>query len=831
MAKDSAKTAQSTSSATDGIKKFFLTSPRPFIIIVAFLAFAVFSNSLLNDFVYDDEGQVLGNHWIKSSKYIPEIFSRGVWEFKKDATTTNYYRPMMHIIYMLNYHLFGLKPWGFHLMNILFHAGVSVLVLLIGVRLMKEDQPSFSLSLLSPPFIAAVLFATHPIHTEAVTWIAALPELMFAFFCLLSFYLYSKTGTDGAYRYLFSLLFFAVALLSKETAVIFPVVLIVYDVVFKKVHVRSLDHLKRYIPYFLVVGLYLIVRYYVLKGIAPHSQMRLTTVGYLINIFPLFTGYLLKLLLPVNLTAAHAQYPISSLFDVKGILSLSATVVFIVLSFMAYKKNRLIFFGLVLMVVPLLPALYMPGISFHFGDGNRYLLPFSERYLYLPSFGFVMVASLLMAGTMRNRQKELVIALSLLTVLYAAGTIKRNFVWKDNYTLWTDAVKKSPNTPLTHIMVGIAYDRRGMMDDAVKEYQYVLSRNPDNAEAFHNMGIAYAKKGMTDTAVEYYLKALKLRPDFYETYFNLGDAYLKQGMLDKAVEQYQQAIQLRPEFAEAYVNLGIAYGMSGSIEKAMEYFRTAIAFNPDLAQAHVNYGIALGRTGSLDRAIEEYKAALRLQPDSIQANRNLGEAFLQKGLVEEAIRQFEISVRLEPDSPRARFALGDILYKEGSLDKAIPELEAAVRLEPGLAEAQKQLGEALYRKGSFDKAIDHLQRAVLLNPSSVEAQKNLGDVYFEKNLLDQAIDQYRIVLRVHPEFVGAHFNLGVALYRKGLTEIAIEQFKTAVKLQPEFAAAHNALGVAYRKLGQKEKARRHFQDAVKLNPTDQGFLKNLASVQ
>ena len=827
---DPAKTVRSTSPIAVRMRTFFLTAPRPFLIIVTLLACMVFSNALLSGFVYDDEGQVLQNHWMKSSRYIPEIFSKGLWEFKKDATTTNYYRPMIHAIHMLTYHVFGLKPWGFHLVNVLFHVGVSFLVLLIGVTLMKETRPSFTLTFLSPPFIAAVLFTVHPVHTEAVAWVAALSEVTFAFFFLLAFHFYSKTGAVVTYRYLISLVSFAVALLCKETAITLPVVLIAYDLVFKKAHPRFITYAKRYIPYFVIGGIYVLVRYYVLRGFAPHQPVGLTTFGYLINLFPLFANYLLTLLFPVNLNAIHELNPISSLSDAGGILSLAVTALFIAGTFIAYKKDRLVFFGIVLMVVPLLPAFYMPGISFHYGDGNRYLLPFAERYLYLPSFGFAMIVSCLMVWAIKNRT-ALIISLSLLTVLYSAGTIKRNFVWKDNFTLWEDTVRKSPNIPLTHIMVGVAYDERGMTDKAMQEYTLVLTRNPHNAEAFHNMGIAYARKRMTDTAVEYYLKALALRPDFYETHFNLGDAYLKQGLPDKAAEQYQQAIQLKPEFGEAHVNLGIAYGMSGSLDKAMEHFRAAIAFNPDLVQAYINYGISLGKSGNLDRAIEEYQTALRLQPENIQANRNLGEAFLQKGFIEKAIRQFEIAVSLAPESPQAHFALGNTLYKEGSFDKAIAELEAAVALEPGLAEAQKQLGEALFRKGLFDKAIEHLQRAVNLKPASIEAQKNLGDAYYEKNLLDQAIDQYHIVLKLRPDSVEVHYNLGVAFYRKGFTERAIEHFKTAVKLQPAFAGGHNALGVAYRKLGRKEPARGHFQDAVRLAPTDQDFLKNLASVQ
>ncbi len=316
---DPAKTVMRTAPMSARMRTFFLAAPRPFLIIVMLFACVVFFNALLNGFVYDDEGQVLQNHWMKSSRYIPEIFSKGVWEFKKDATITSYYRPMMHVIYMLNYHVFGLKPWGFHLVNVLFHVGVSLLVLLIGVTLMKESRPSFTLTYFSPPFIAAVLFAVHPVHTEAVAWVAALPEVTFAFFYLLAFHFYSNTGAFVTYRYMISLVSFAVALLCKETAVTLPVLLIAYDLIFKKAHPRFIAHAVRYIPFFVIIGLYAFVRYYALKGFVPHQQVGLTTFGYLINIFPLFMNYLRTLLLPVNLSAIHSLPPISSLSDAGGL--------------------------------------------------------------------------------------------------------------------------------------------------------------------------------------------------------------------------------------------------------------------------------------------------------------------------------------------------------------------------------------------------------------------------------------------------------------------------------------------------------------------------------
>jgi len=171
------------------------------IIIILLISSAVYLNALGNGFVYDDTDQVLKNNWIKDIRFIPEIFSKNVWSFQADHSVTNYYRPMMHLIYMLNYHLFGFAPWGFHLVNILFHAANSVLVFLILIllanwqagSLVSEQDSTFSSALLYSPFIAAILFATHPIHTEAVTWVAGVPELSFTFFYLLSFYFYIRS--------------------------------------------------------------------------------------------------------------------------------------------------------------------------------------------------------------------------------------------------------------------------------------------------------------------------------------------------------------------------------------------------------------------------------------------------------------------------------------------------------------------------------------------------------------------------------------------------------------------------------------------------------------
>ncbi|MGD0884816.1 MAG: hypothetical protein ABSA46_08080, partial [Thermodesulfovibrionales bacterium] len=160
--------------------------PALLILIIFLVCFAVYFNALSNDFAYDDTDQVLKNHWIRDVQYIPDIFSKSVWSFQGETAISNYYRPFMHLIFMLNYYVFGLRPWGFHLVNILFHAGVSILVFVLASRLLRASsnasrlkEKGFVGSLLSPPFLGAVLFATHPIHTEAVAWVAGIPDLSY----------------------------------------------------------------------------------------------------------------------------------------------------------------------------------------------------------------------------------------------------------------------------------------------------------------------------------------------------------------------------------------------------------------------------------------------------------------------------------------------------------------------------------------------------------------------------------------------------------------------------------------------------------------------------
>jgi tetratricopeptide (TPR) repeat protein len=455
----------------------FLKKPR-FLMIAAVVAvsFAVYINALSNDFVYDDTFQVTDNIWIKNIKYIPKIFSSSVWSFQDERSVSNYYRPLMHLIFMGNYHIFGLNPLGFHLVNIIFHAAVSVMVYVLLLRLLKPHT-------LWPPFIAALLFATHPIHTEAVTWVSGVTEPSYTFFYLLSFYFYIRSEEGSKTSYILSLASFSLSVLCKETALTLPIVLIAYDYSFRKAEKPLLKQLRRYIPVFIVSGIYLVLRFNALGEFTPQNRhQELSLYELFINVFPLFMQYIQKLLLPLNLNAFYVLHPIKSIFEPRGILSITVVLAFVASALIALKKEKTAFIGLLFIAVPLLPVLYIPAL----GENT-----FTERYLYLPSFGLVLLAALLLYRVKAYSPKgafSLALVFVLTVGLYSIQTVRRNYIWRDDITLFEDTVEKSPDSAAVYYNLGISYKEIGLNDKAAGHLLNALGIEPNAADARTSLG-------------------------------------------------------------------------------------------------------------------------------------------------------------------------------------------------------------------------------------------------------------------------------------------------------------------------------------------------------
>jgi tetratricopeptide (TPR) repeat protein len=415
---------------------------------------------------------------------------------------------------------------------------------------------------------------------------------------LLSFFLYIKSTEKKEFRkgiFVLSLVSFFFSALFKEPALTLPFFLFAYDYLDKKG--LSSINFRRYIPYIAIIIVYLLARFHALGDFAPRQRhAELNEYEYLINIFPLFAEYLVKLVLPINLNVHHVLHPVFSFFELKTIASFAVSVTFLFFWYRSLKKNSIAFLALSIIILPLLPTLYIPAL----GENS-----FAERYLYLPSVGFVMLLAMFFTRVMKSGQKGSTVVMAcflLLTCLYSAGTVTRNTVWKDDIRLWSDAVRKEP----------------------------------DGATPHNSLGVAFYRKGLYDKAISQYLIAQKLEPGRSGTYNYLGITYMAKGMNERAITYFRKSLDLDPNMLDAHNNLGIAYGSTGQWAKAIEHFKAAVALAPDFADLHHNLGVTYLNTGMVDQAIEQFREALKLAPDAVKTHRNLARAYRMKGLIDKA---------------------------------------------------------------------------------------------------------------------------------------------------------------------------------------------------
>ncbi len=517
------------------------------LIIIA--SIAVYFNSLFNGFVFDDGAQVVNNPWLRSVKFIPNIFLSNVWAF--EGRETSYYRPLMHIIYMITASVFGFKPWGFHFVNVLIHTCNSILIFLIGMRIFKgydlPKRPFF----IFPPFVAAILFSVHPIHTEAVAWIAGIPDLSCTFFSLASFYFFiraSDTNLPASNRpYLCSAALFFLATLCKEPALTLPLIFVVYDFMIGKEKVNFTSFIKKYSLYLVVVSVYFVMRLNALKSFAPVKEH--LEVSNVTTIFLLFAKYLEKLFFPLNLSASYVIKPIDSIFEPRVVMSFLITIAFFFLLSYSFKRSKTAFFAMSCLIVPLLPGLYIPAL----GKSGA----FAERYLYLPSVGFAMLLSLSIPYGVKKgvSAKILLSVIGLLIIVYSIGTVDRNSIWKNNYTLFLDTTRKAPDAALPHYNLGNELSSQGRIDEAIEQYQIALQIEPSLADVHDNLGIAFAMKGEYDKAINEIQLALQINPFAANAYNNLGIIYTKMGLWDRAIENFRKAIALKSDDVRFQDNL------------------------------------------------------------------------------------------------------------------------------------------------------------------------------------------------------------------------------------------------------------------------------------
>jgi tetratricopeptide (TPR) repeat protein len=306
-------------------------------------------------------------------------------------------------------------------------------------------------------------------------------------------------------------------------------------------------------------------------------------------------------------------------------------------------------------------------------------------------------------------------------------------------------------------------------------------------------GTTYARNRVWRDPVTLWEDVLRKSPQNYMPHFNLGFYYQEKGLIDKAIERYLTAINLNPDHVKAHNNLGLAYQSKGLTDRAIEQYKTVIKLNPDDVKAHNNLGLAYWSKGLTDRAIEQYKTVIKLNPDDVKAHNNLGLAYQSKGLTDRAIEQYKTVIKINPDLPEVYFNLGLAYRSKGLTDKAIEQYKTIIKRHPDYTDAYNNLGLAYQSKGLTDRAIEQYQTAIKLNPNMTQPYYNLGLAYQSKGLTDKAIESYRACLRIKPDWEKPHYNLGYIYYKKGDIEQARREFERVLEINPEDQKARKFL--------------------------------------
>lgn len=662
--------------------------------LLALLIALVYGNTIFNSFHFDDIPSILEKPWIRGLDKIPQF----IFSF--------FQRPLVILSFNLNYSISGFEVWSYHFFNIIFHILASFLVYkLVGqiIFFLKIFSTNSPFHLFSWPFLAALVFAVHPLNTQAVTYISSRSSILATIFYLSSLILFFKgfnerefKGKPGRIYFLGSAFFFFLGALSKEIIVTLPAALFVFHFYFirKESLGKWLSEKGKWIlllsvPILAGVG----YKQFFGGGFLSASSAKLSPSAWLLtqtSVVPF--EYFRKFLFPFNLNL-DINFPIlGDWLNPKnwfGLFSLGILIIIWARVSIGIEKKgsweiekRCAGFGLAWIFLTLLPtSSFIPLLD-----------PVMEHRTYLPLAGFSLVVASIFSWAYRasNGMKQKSVpgfsvqsGMLLILVLFSIIVIDRNKVWKDELTLWADAKYKSPGSVRPFNNLGQAHDNLGNYDRAIEEFQQALKMNPDYFFGLNNLGNIYGKQKKYEEAITYFKRALEQKSDYSPAYYNLARAYHLVGKKREAVGAYRKAIKYNPYFEQAFYNLAYLSVELGNFDEAVENFNKFLKMRPNHSKAHFGLGNAMMMKGQLDLAMLEYRISGKLDPAFALPYVNMANIQMQTKNIAAAIDNYRKVLRIKPGMASVHLRLGMIYYQfKNDVPKALGYLKDALRLNP-----------------------------------------------------------------------------------------------------------------------------------------------------
>jgi len=607
-------------------------------IAVAVLAFLCYGNNLGHDWAYDDHEYITENEFVTTPGKVADIFST-TYLYGVDGIHTGLYRPVTVFSYAVNTAVTGLRPSLFHLVNDLLHVVNSVLVLLVLTAFLGGSDTVF---------FAALLFAAHPLHTEAVTNIIGRAELLSFMFMMFSLLTYAYRERRRILYYPLSLAFFLLALMSKEIPAVLPAIILL-DVLGNKARgeIRHIKHgISEAAGFFIVLMIYMLIRHAVISngGTVPavmFSDNPLVGMSFIERLPTAFTvvfRYTFLLVFPLTLSADYSynQVPVAESWQsMTAIAGLVLAAAFAAVSVKLMKRSHAWYLGILLLG---LPFVVVSNIFFTTGT------IMGERLMYIPSLGFVLLLALTAVWLFRDalkRPRMLRWAMLLIVALYSGRTLARNPDWKDNETIFPKTAETAPNSVKSAYNYALVLRAQGRLSEAIDRYRHAVSIWPEHQRAWFNLGNTLSENGQYDEAVDAYQRALEILPSDADALHNLALTYKRMKQPEKAVEAFKRILLMKPYDLSVRLNIGTTWAEFGEYDKALAVFEENVRLNSMDAASIANIGNIYLIRGDTLRAESQFKCSLEIDPRNPHPNNMLLKLLLAQNRKEEAEEMME----------------------------------------------------------------------------------------------------------------------------------------------------------------------------------------------
>lgn len=647
-----------------------------YYIILALVSFAVYANSLNNEFVFDDESVVQGDPSIMDISNIPKFFT-GEMGFHKVIGA--YYRPVVSASYTIDYAIWKFNPWGFHFTNVLMHVINSLLFFALLRLMFASSQSKFKDYAI---LIGALLFAVHPIHTEVAAWVSGRTDGLACTFFFAAFVYYLKYSKDDkGLSFVLTLVMYALALFSKEMAITFPAVVILYDVVVNKLNFK--EELKKKAPIYgsliLLSLLFYMLRASILSSVAPrityfyfYDKDFLTTVLTMLQTIPV---YFRLSLAPYGMLYHYSGYLpyVNSLFAPYVLMALGLMGVLGYAAYYCYQRLPFVSFAIILFFVTLLPVMnIVPTMNY-----------MADRFLYIPSIFISIIACSVIIKYYTEKNANLILGIcAVILIVFGYMTISRNADWKTNDTLFLSAGDK-PGT-VVYVNLGNIYANKGDYDIADVYYRKSLDLRKEQVIANTNVGKVFMIRNNFDSAYFYIQRSHTydtLSPEpmhamatMYARFDKLPEAISWLEKIHKVVPQYMNSQEMLKQL-KLELNVKNA-GIQTDTTKLSDDFAAKI-----MQMENISYNSYSQK--QYDKAVGELMELIKINPARSSAYyNNIGMCYLDQQKYNEAIEAFSQSAKADPMFSTAYNNLGQAYEKMGDRQKAVDNYKKATEVDP-----------------------------------------------------------------------------------------------------------------------------------------------------